>query len=64
MTTLKPARWIRPDRPWRRIVGLAALRAQARADAERMETMLASSTHQRLTEATVRELVSEARTRL
>ena len=48
-----------------RIAGLAALRAQApRADAERTETMLASSTHQRLTEATVRELVSEARTRL
>src|SRR5690606_27559142 len=35
-----------------------------RADATRIEAMLASSTHQRLTGAAVRELASEARTRL
>ncbi len=47
-----------------RIAGLTALRDQARADATRIEAMLASSTHQRLTGAAVRELASEARTRL
>ena len=47
-----------------RIAGLTALRDQARADATRIEAMLASSTHQRLTGAAVRELASEARRRL
>ena len=47
-----------------RIAGLTTLRDQARADATRIEAMLASSTHQRLTGAAVRELASEARTRL
>lgn len=47
-----------------RIAGLTALRDQARADATRIEAMLASSIHQRLTAATVRELASKARTRL
>lgn len=47
-----------------RIAGLTALRDQAHADATRIEAMLASSTHQRLTGAAVRELASEARRRL
>lgn len=47
-----------------RIAGLTALWDQARADATRIEAMLTSSTHQRLTGAAVRELASEARTRL
>ena len=47
-----------------RIAGLTALRDQARADAERTEAMLKSSAHQGLTGAAVRELASEARTRL
>ncbi|MEZ5866606.1 MAG: zinc ribbon domain-containing protein [Geminicoccaceae bacterium] len=47
-----------------RIAGLTALRDQARTDATRIETMLASSTHQRLTGDAVRELTIEARRRL
>jgi len=47
-----------------RIAGLTALRDQARADAARTEAMLKSSAHQGLTGAAVRELATEARTRL
>ncbi|MGQ3673983.1 recombinase family protein [Xanthobacter sp. TB0139] len=47
-----------------RIAGLTALRDQARADATRIEAMLANSTHQRLTGDAVRELTIEARRRL
>ncbi|WP_321363866.1 recombinase family protein [uncultured Celeribacter sp.] len=47
-----------------RIAGLTALRDQARTDATRIEAMLASSTHQRLTGDAVRELTIEARRRL
>src|SRR5690606_20631589 len=45
------------------IAGLTALRDQARVDAERTEATLKSSVHHCLTEATVRELASEASTR-
>ena len=41
-----------------RIAGLTTLRDQARADAPRIEAMLASSTHQHLTGAAVWELAS------
>ena len=47
-----------------RIAGLTAVRDQARADASRIEAMLASSTHQGLTGAAVRELALEARSRM
>ncbi len=47
-----------------RIAGLTALRDQARADATRIEAMLANSTHQRLTGDAVQELTIEARRRL
>ena len=47
-----------------RIAGLTALRDQAQADAARIEAMLKSSAHQDLTGAVVRELATEARTRL
>ena len=47
-----------------RIAGLTALRDQARTDAARIEAMLKSSTHNALTGAAVRELASEARSRL
>ncbi|WKW52032.1 recombinase family protein [Rhodomicrobium lacus] len=47
-----------------RITGLSALRDQARADAARTEAMLASTAHQSITGAAVREMASEARSRL
>ncbi len=47
-----------------RIAGLTALRDQARADASRIEAMLASSAHQGLTGAAVRELATKARSRM
>ncbi|MBN9062135.1 MAG: hypothetical protein BGP06_05215 [Rhizobiales bacterium 65-9] len=47
-----------------RIAGLIALPDQARADAERTDAILKSSAHQGLIGAAVRELASEARTRL
>ena len=47
-----------------RIAGLTALRDQARADAERTEAMLKGSAHQGISGAAVRELASEASTRL
>jgi site-specific DNA recombinase len=47
-----------------RIAGLTALRDQARADASRIEAMLASSAHQGLTGIAVREMATEARSRM
>lgn len=47
-----------------RIVGLTALRDQARTDAARIEAMLQSASHHALSGAAVRELATEARSRL